>query len=315
MSHSGRMIDFAAKDLQLAETVGVTSHEILGALGAGLSDAFSSAQARFEGLTAPGGTDARDRLDRDRLDSMFLELYATNGLLPRAGALVTVSDRLRRIAALVGGQQGDPEVAARILREAQLVRAFVQARVDATPALSSAVDQLVDSVKRLADFTTQVSALDQQSGIFKQMHRLRTAAAVADDVPLPKTLGDAVSMLLGHLSDSRLARSTGPQYDALCRAHAQAIREDLWTVAEHGYKARSTPATWKELCDLDLVLESLRQKLADDRIGGAERCVALCELYGLVGAARAEGARQQVIGLLMPLADVIRAGILQEAGR
>lgn len=309
------MIDFAAKDLQLAEAVGVTSNDIATVLGGELSGALADARARFGVLATLGAVGDSERLERDRLDSLFLELFSDEGLLLRAGALITVLDRLRRMGALLGGQQGDADVAARLVREAQLVRAFSQARIDATPSLTSGIDRLVDSVKRLADFTVHAAALDQQTGMFRQVRRLRTAAAVADDMPLPKTIGDAVAMLLGHLSDSKLARSTGPQYDALCRSHASAIREELWAVAEGGYRARSTKATWSELSELDLVLEALRQKLSDDRIGGAERCIAISELYGLVGAARAEAARHEAAALLLPLADVIRSGILQEARR
>ncbi|HLL52301.1 MAG TPA: hypothetical protein VK447_02085 [Myxococcaceae bacterium] len=310
------MIDFQREDAELLSAAGFTAQQLLGRLGGGCAAGLERLRDRYQTLASAHGVSDAVRLERDRLDSLMLELHGPRGLLRRAGALVALKERLERLATLTPRCGGDAEVAGRLRREALILRAYGREQVGRTQggaatALSTSLGALAEAVGGLHGFCLEARSLDGQRGSQRKANLLRSAAGAALRWPEEKTIGDAVAFVLQRLSES--AESVDGHYHALCQQHAARLRDGLWEAAEGGYARRDQPATLRDVTELDLTLELLCGKLADARLDSEERCEAIGELYALVAASRAQDAAALAHGLLAPLVDVLRTGIEAEA--
>lgn len=314
------MIDFQREDAALRAAAGLGPEDVLARLGEAYPARHARIRARYEALVSRAvPLSDSERLERDRLDSLVQELYGPRGLLQRAAALMTLEDRLRTVVELAPRCGTSAEVAGRLRREALILRTFGREQTarsggPATTALASALSAVAHAVGRMHAFCLEASGVDAQRGAHRKARTLRAAAFVADDWPQEKTVGDAVAFILERLSESSLVSAAESSYDALCDAHAAALREELWDAAEGGYARRDAPATLRDVTELDLTLELLCGKLTDRRLDSAERRDAIGALYGLVASARATDAATLAREALYPISNVIRDGISAEAG-
>jgi hypothetical protein len=292
---------------------------VLAEAGPGVTATLEGVRARY--LAYGAGHEALSpsaRLERDRLDSLLVELYGEGGLLAQAGGLITLRERLRRLAGLALSCQSQSGLTSRLRRETLILRAFAREQVarrlgaaaDGVAASVVAVDGLV---ARLHGFCEQAEAVDKHAGKSRTARVLVDLASAADDWPEQRSLGDVVAFALHHLAESAHLQSTLGDYDSLCRTHASALRDELWESAEAGFGRRAAAGTLADLTALDLSLEALRAKLCDAQVDGGLRCSAIAELYALAASARATEAATAAQSALAPLLELVRSGIDAEA--
>jgi len=311
------MIDFQREEDDARAASGLSPGEILSRVASTSPALHERLRARYLALAARPAPTLAERMERDRLDSLMQVLYGPHGLLRQAGALMALADRLERAAALAPRCSASAEVAGRLRRETLILRAFGREQVGrtvgpSTATLSKTLSALARAVGRLHDFCLAAQAADDGVGSHRKARALRTAAFIADDFPQSKTVGDAVAFVLERLSESALVGSAKGHYDALCDTHAASLREELWEAAEGGFSRRATPATLRELTELDLTLELLCAKLSDRTLDSDDRREAIGELYALVAGSRAADALAQAKGALAPLVDTLRTGLEAE---
>ena len=308
------MIDFETEDSELQAATGLGFEAILAELGPALAEKLARLRERYRALASATTLSAPERLERERLDSLLASLHGPRGLLRQAGALIAVRERLGRLVALVPLCRTDAGAAVKLCREALILRTFSREQVartegSSTVALVESVAAVARAIARLHDFCLAAAVIDLQLGLYQKVRNLRVAAGVADTWPSPKNMGDVVSFVLERLSESAFVKSASTHYDSLCHAHAAALREELWETAERGYARQQLPATLRDVTELDLTLEALCARLTDPNVDGAERRLAIGELYALVATSRAQEALASVRETLAPLGELLRTGI------
>jgi len=74
------MIDFQREDAELLSAAGFTAQQLLGRLGGGCAAGLERLRDRYQTLASAHGVSDAVRLERDRLDSLMLELHGPRGL-------------------------------------------------------------------------------------------------------------------------------------------------------------------------------------------------------------------------------------------
>lgn len=310
------MINFEREEAELQAAVGLSSEAILSGLDASSARRLADVRQRFEGFVA--GQELRlsgpQRLERDRLDSLLQHLYGDTGLLLRAGALLSLRDRLFRISALAPRCMAAPESSDRLRREALLARTFAREQVLRSPTPNGAriaelVSRVSQSITQLDRFCASLKLRDTERTTHRRALGLYSVSDVADLGNEPKSLADGIAFVLRRLADASYIQQATGKLDTLCGEHAGSIRDLLWDAAEAGYGRRQTPATLLELTELDQVLEALRSKLTDTAVDAAERCAGIAQLYALVASSRAADAANEIDTALAPIKHTVVEGI------
>lgn len=313
------MIDFAHEEAELEAAVGLSTDAVLGALGEGAARQLSEVRLRFERFVQAGGPLSADaRLQRDRLDSLLQHLFGPAGLLRRAGALVSLQDRLQRIAALAPRCLSTEGASDRLRRETLLARTFAREQVARgggadTQAIAAEVARTAEALSRLDGFCAALASSSGARALNWKSLGLYSLSDVADMGNEPLGVADGIAFVLRRLADASFVRAATTELQSLCAEHASALRDLLWHAAEVGYAQRPSPATHRELTELDHALEALRGKLTQPEVDAAERCAAIAQLYALLAVGRASEASLRVERALQPIRDTLLVGLEAEA--
>ena len=311
------MLDFEREDQQLEDWVGADARRILTAASVGWADRFYLARERLLELAGERQAPEPIVFERDRLASYFGCAYGKRGLLARAGSLLSLRDRLQRVAVLAPRLVEDAAGMSRLRREALILRTFARERLmrgrpqadDA--ALFAAVEAAVHTTLACADFVAAASAIDRDRGGFKGARGLWAAADLgflAGSQPPARPLVALISFALARVGDGLAQRAAEtPAYDALVESSFAALRNEMWEANEALYAEQPEPAGLAEIEKADLALETLLCHLVDRRTPSAVRAHLLAEIWSLVASGRAghaaRGAAIALDGSLLLLAE------------
>ncbi len=302
------MLDFEREDELLKTWVGADARRIITAASVSWADRFYLARERMAELAAEKAASEAVVLERDRLASYFGCAYGRNGLLARAGALLSLRERLQRVATLAPRLIEDASGMGRMRREALILRTFARERlmrgrpqpVDA--ALFEVIAAATQSTLACADFVAAASAVDHDLGGFKGARGLWAAAdlgVLAASAPPARPFVALVAFALARAGDGLAQRAASmPAYDALIEANYAALRRQMWEANEALYAEQSEPASIAEIEKADLALETLLCHLTDRRAPSAARARMLAEIWALIAAGRSgHAARKAAVAL------------------
>ena len=314
------MLNFEREDEWLRQAVGADARTILSASEPQRADLFELAQARMQEMFEDEPAPAK-LVERDRLADFFHCAYGEEGLLTRAGALLTLKTRLARLAVLTPHLVEDARGLERVQREAVIVRTFARERLSRPPNRRESLD-LFDAVSAAArvtiayaDFVSAAATIDADKGGYLGCRALWAtaelsyiAAEEAPIRPLFTVLGFAAARLADHLA----AGASGSGFDALCEAHYSSLRRELWEAFESQFARSGGPAPLTAIERADYDLESLFGALRDSRLKSATRARALGDLYALVSSMRASQAAQQANRAFEGAVQLIGEGLADE---
>lgn len=317
------MLDLEREDATLRQTVGVDSRAILQALAPEWAERFRIARERMSALASQRTLSQELVIERDRLDSFFGVAFGRKGLLARAGALLTLRDRLFRLALLSPRLSEDAEAMGRLRREAIILRSFAHehlARGWGRPGqpIAEAVAGTARVCIAHADFVTAACAIDRDRGGYRVSQVLWATAEltslVASGIP-QRPLMSMAAFALGRIADHFGDGGTHAAYDALTEAHLSSLRQELWDANEALFSGQGDPAPLAAIEEADRDLERVFLHLLRPELRSGTRARVVGELYGLVSAVRAARAGHLADAALQQILELLAEGLAAESGR
>ncbi len=317
------MLDLEREDESLRQAVGADSRAILQAASPAWADRFFLARERLVELAAERNASADEVLERDRLASFFGCAYGRQGLLARAGALLTLRDRLFRLALLSPRLSEDATAMARVRREAIILRSFAREHLARAWRREGApVAEAVAATARVciahADFVTAACAIDRDRGGYRISQVLWAAADLSHLVaagtpqrPLMSLAGFALARLADYMGDG----GTNSAYDALTEAHLSSLRQELWDANEALFTGTGDPAPLAAIEEADRDLERVFLHILQPELRSGTRARIVGELYGLVSAVRAAKAGHAAAAALDGTLLLLAEGLAAESRR
>jgi hypothetical protein len=314
------MLEFEREDELLKTSVGADSRQILSAASAAWADRFLLARERLLDLAAEPAPGEAEVLERDRLASYFGCAYGRSGLLARAGTLLTLRDRLTRVASLAPMLVEDASGMGRLRREVQILRTFARERFERTRPgseegeLVRAVDAASGAVVACADFVAAASAIDRDHGGFRglALWAASDAAFLVAEVP-HRPLIALAAFALGRVGD-RIAQKTATTsaYEHLIESSLATLRRELWEASEEEFARDPGPAPLADIEKADRDLEAIAALLGQRGPASNVRARLLAELFALIAAGRASRAAARAASALDATLLVLAEGLAVE---
>lgn len=313
------MLDFDDLDAALEQAVGVAPDPLLRAVAPRWADRFLFARERMSDLSEEAHPSTELQVERDRLASYFGCAYGERGLLARAGALHTVHAKLLGMSEALPALSPEPGALGALRREALILSALADARLSSPPhpddaPLRIALAEVVGAVGALGGFAQAAMQAERSAAVSKRSGRLYGAADlvnVASDIRDGLPVAGALAFVLGRLADAGFTHEARSLCHELCLTHADGVRDSLWRLGLSGFARRGSPASLRELRDLDLALEAVKAELCSEKRAAGQRVQAVSALYlllalGQVSAAQSE-AHRALDGTLLLLAEGLAA--------
>ncbi|HEY3446942.1 MAG TPA: hypothetical protein VGK67_11290 [Myxococcales bacterium] len=316
------MLDFNRQDETLREQVGSDSMQILHAANATWADRFHLAREHMAELATEAAPTPEMVLERDRLASFFGCAFGRDGLLAKTGLLLSLRDRLQRIAVLGPRLVTDPAGMSRLRRDAVLAGSFAKARLgrsklDVDRALLDAVRGASQTAMACADFVCSAGALSADRGGFLtpgKILALSDLGFIAADTSTQRPLIAAGAFLLSRWAHALEQKESDGLYDALVDSHLAALRDALWAAAEAQLSATGAAVPLPALEAADRELEGLVGRLSDRTLHSAARAGLIAELFALATSGRALFAQRLAESALDSTLKLTGDALLAETG-